>query len=547
MDMSEIDYAALLAQSTDLTCALGAEGQVLEANAAFMAALGSDDGTLVGAPFADLLHPDDAVQCREALATPGACSFLARLQAGATVRLAWRLTPWVDGCRLCVSPSVLESSQATSVLLAQLARHVPGVIYQYRIRADGSSHFPYVSKRFEELFGLPPSMVKDDASPVFARAHPDDLPHIMDSIERASHSQQPWHCQYRYYLPDGRLRWHEGNATLTHQIDGSRLYYGYISDITERHVLERALEEERLRLSNILEGTHAGSWEWNVQTGELVINARWAEIVGYSLAELEPISFASWERLVHPDDLARAFECLNAHFNGKHEFYSLEFRMRHRDGQWVWVLAHGKVFRWTSDRRPLMMAGIHQEIGDRKDAEAALRRLATTDCLTGLWNRRYFMQQLEQAFERYQRYGQSAAVILLDIDHFKKVNDIHGHAAGDCVIQYTADVLTDWCRNLDIPARIGGEEFALLLTDTGEDGGCALAERIRHALEVLEVPFDDISLRMTASFGISAMAKGDVSHEQCMRRADRALYAAKHGGRNQVKVAREPASGKEDA
>ncbi|MAX32896.1 MAG: hypothetical protein CME72_07525 [Halomonadaceae bacterium] len=547
MDMSKIDYAALLAQSTDLICVLGAEGQVLEANPAFMMALGRDKDALVGAPFVDLLHADEAVACREALVSVEACSFLARLRAGSAVRLSWRLTPWVDGCRLCVSPPVIESSQATSVLLTQLARHVPGVIYQYRIRADGSSHFPYVSERFEELFGLPSSVVKEDASPVFARAHPDDLPQIMDSIERAFDSEAPWHCQYRYYLPDGRMRWHEGNATLTYQVDGSRLCYGYISDITERHVLERALEEERQRLSNILKGTHAGSWEWNVQTGELLINERWAEIVGYSLAELEPISAATWERLVHPDDLARAFECLNAHFHGKQEFYSLEFRMRHREGQWVWVLAHGKVFRWTSDRRPLMMAGIHQEIGDRKNAEAALRRLATTDSLTGLWNRRHFMQHLEQAFVRYKRYGQSAAVILLDIDHFKKVNDVHGHAAGDSVIQHTAYVLTDWCRNLDIPARIGGEEFALLLTDTGEDGGYALAERIRHALEALEVPFDDIALRMTASFGVSAMSKEDASHEQCMRRADRALYAAKHGGRNQVKVDKQRASGTEDA
>ncbi|WP_458524493.1 diguanylate cyclase [Onishia taeanensis] len=544
--MSDIDYAALLAQSTDPICALGAEGELLEANSAFMAALGSVGDRVVGRSFVDLLHREDALQGREALSNAGDASLQARLCGSGTALFAWRLTSVVDGRRLCLGQPVAEA-QAANTPLARLVRHVPGVIYQYRIRPDGSSHFPYASARFEELFDLPPAAVRDDAAPLFARAHPDDLPEIIASIDQAARTLAPWHCKYRYCHPDGRLRWHEGNATLERQADDSLLCHGYITDITERHELEQALEEERLRLSNILEGTHAGAWEWNVATGEVIVNARWAEMLGYSLAELEPISSTTWEQLVHPDDLPRAFEQLNAHFQGKHDFYEAELRMRHRDGHWGWVLAHGKVFRWTTDNRPLMMAGIHQEISDRKDAEAALRRLATTDPLTGLWNRRHFLQHLEQAFERYKRYGQASAVILLDIDHFKCVNDTYGHAAGDRVIQYTAEVLTAWCRTLDVPARIGGEEFALLLTDTGEAGAHALAERIRHALEVLEVPYDEISLRMTASFGIAVMAPGDLRYEECMRRADRALYAAKSGGRNRVEVAAAWSTGKEDA
>ncbi|WP_192036088.1 sensor domain-containing diguanylate cyclase [Halomonas sp. YLGW01] len=537
--MSEIDVAALLAKSSDPTCVLGAEDEILEVNRALADALGQSADSLRGQAFVSLLAPEDREAGRAALVAAGAVSLRARLGAAgdACLEVTWRLTPRLDGQRLCLGQPVIAAPQAIDPLLGQLARHVPGVIYQYRIRPDGSSHFPYVSARFEELFDLPAAAVRDDAASLFARAHPEDLPRIVESIDQAARALTPWHCRYRYCRPDGRVRWHEGNATLERQADGSLLCHGYITDITARHELEAALEEERLRLSNILEGTHAGAWEWDVVTGEMHVNARWAEMLGHALAELEPVSFATFEERVHPEDMAQVRRRLEAHFSGARDFYEVELRMHHRDGHWVWVLAHGKVFRWSEQGRPLMMAGIHQEIGDRKDAEAALKRLATTDPLTGLWNRRHFLQQLGQAFDRCQRYGRISSVILVDIDHFKRINDSHGHEAGDRVIQCTAEVLSAWCRHLDVPARIGGEEFALLLTDTDERGAHALAERIRHALQAMAVTYGDASLHLTASLGIAAMGVGDRHHEDCMRQADRALYAAKNGGRNRVEVA----------
>lgn len=126
------------------------------------------------------------------------------------------------------------------------------------------------------------------------------------------------------------------------------------------------LEQQRRRLQDILEGTHVGTWEWYPQTGQVVFNERWAEIVGYTLAELSPVSIQTWMDLAHPDDLERSGSLLNAHFKGEIPYYECEARMRHKAGHWVWVLDRGKVSRWSADGKPLLMSGTHQDISQRK-------------------------------------------------------------------------------------------------------------------------------------------------------------------------------------
>lgn len=143
-------------------------------------------------------------------------------------------------------------------------------------------------------------------------------------------------------------------------------------DISARKKAEEALAHERQRLDSILKGTNAGTWEWNVQTGEVVFNERWAEIIGYTLAELAPVSIATWTNLAHPDDLKTSDALLERHFKGELPYYEFEIRMRHKDGRWIWVLDRGKVSSWTPDGKPLIMSGTHQDITARKQAEEKL-------------------------------------------------------------------------------------------------------------------------------------------------------------------------------
>lgn len=134
-----------------------------------------------------------------------------------------------------------------------------------------------------------------------------------------------------------------------------------------------SLHREGSRLQSVLEGTNVGTWEWNVQTGETLFNERWAEIVGYTLAELEPISFNTWLSLLHPDDHEISGKCLEAHFSDPASYYDCEVRMRHKDGHWVWVQDRGKVAVWDGDGKPLIMSGTHQDISRRKQTEEQLQ------------------------------------------------------------------------------------------------------------------------------------------------------------------------------
>lgn len=136
---------------------------------------------------------------------------------------------------------------------------------------------------------------------------------------------------------------------------------------------QRHYEKDFRRLANIIEGARIGTWEWNVQTGETVFNEMWADFVGYTLDELEPVSIDTWIKLAHPEDLKRSEELLRQHFAGESPWYDSRCRMRHKDGHWIWVHDRGKVISQTADGQPLMMFGTHTDITDIMRSEQALR------------------------------------------------------------------------------------------------------------------------------------------------------------------------------
>ncbi|MFQ6614525.1 MAG: PAS domain-containing protein, partial [Fidelibacterota bacterium] len=182
----------------------------------------------------------------------------------------------------------------------------------------------------------------------------------------------------RFKVPATRKKgWFVSTYTPRRGVDGNiEGVVVLVKDITDRKKADRNLALQRKKLADILEGTNAGTWEWNVQTGELVLNERWAEIIGYTLKELEPVDINTWINNVHPADLPKAQAMLEKHFSKELDYYDVEFRQPHKNGSWVWVNARGKVIEWTKDGKPLRMSGTHLDITDRKEKEKEISMLA---------------------------------------------------------------------------------------------------------------------------------------------------------------------------
>ncbi|EME70184.1 GGDEF domain-containing protein [Paramagnetospirillum caucaseum] len=188
------------------------------------------------------------------------------------------------------------------------------------------------------------------------------------------------------------------------------------------------------------------------------------------------------------------------------------------------------------DKRPEGVIGVMLDITDRKRMEAELRRLATTDVLTGAFNRRHFMELAGAEVDRARRHGRPLVALMLDIDHFKRVNDTYGHPVGDVAIKALSDTCAQVIRHEDVLGRLGGEEFAIVLTETDLDGALQVAERLRQAIAAIRIPVEAGTVAFTISIGTAERLETDSTIDAMLSRADMALYAAKRSGRNRVAV-----------
>jgi diguanylate cyclase (GGDEF)-like protein/PAS domain S-box-containing protein len=306
--------------------------------------------------------------------------------------------------------------------------------------------------------------------------------------------------------------------------------------LSERALLHDA-DEQRRRLENILTGTDAGTWEWNVQTGEVVFNERWAQIAGYTLEELAPVSLDTWTELVHPDDLEESERRLQEHFEGKREYYSLEARLRHKSGEWSWVRDHGRVAVWDEQGKPLKMFGTHIDITDMKRTEEQLREASIRDPLTGIFNRGHLFEILEARIAKCRRGAAQIAVAVIDLDHFKAVNDQHGHLAGDDVLKGVAGLIAGKLRPYDSVGRYGGEEFAIVFDDIDRHTASDIVERMCSAMHEHTWSFNQKTITMTFSCGITDSQEFEpsaLSPALLIERADGRMYEAKATGRDRI-------------
>jgi diguanylate cyclase (GGDEF)-like protein/PAS domain S-box-containing protein len=297
----------------------------------------------------------------------------------------------------------------------------------------------------------------------------------------------------------------------------------------------RALRESEERLRAALDGSSVALWDTDLRTGRVYLSEAWSAIVGAPRAETITTTDALLA-LLHPDDVEPVKRVSREALKGERAAYVVEHRARSALGEWKWILSRGRVTeRDPASGRALRMIGTNVDITERKRIEEALQSVAQSDPLTGVANRTALMDRLGLALVRARRNASQAAVLYLDIDRFKQVNDSLGHAAGDALLRAFAERLAGCVRASDTIARLGGDEFVVLLEDLKDAGSTVrVAEKILDAMRA-PVRLESHDILVTTSIGIAQGAPED--GDALLRRADQALYAAKAGGRNTFRVA----------
>ena len=292
---------------------------------------------------------------------------------------------------------------------------------------------------------------------------------------------------------------------------------------------ERFLDENISKKNNFTAG----------QIYKTVFNQRWAEIMGYRLEEFGETTIKTWENFIHPDDLKISKMLLQKHFSGESDYYSYECRVKHKDGNWRWILDSGRVVEWDKDGLPLIMFGTHQDITEKKILENKIRENSIRDPLTQIYNRRYVFDRMTAIVAEYIRNGYMFSVAIIDIDYFKLINDKYGHQAGDQVLIEFTQIISNGLRPYDILGRYGGEEFIIVSVNTTSEHLKIAIERILEKIRKIEINYKGNKINFTFSTGIADgndFIEEDLTVDRAVELADRRLYKAKQKGRNRIEI-----------
>jgi len=340
-----------------------------------------------------------------------------------------------------------------------------------------------------------------------------------------------------YWRRDGSEFW--GNLTGAALLDENGRatgLVGNIADIDSRKRAEQELAASQERFERLARTVPCVLYDYlylpDGASRFLYLNSRCEEVFEQP-AEVLLKDTRQLFQMVHPEDLDRllAEEC---RANREGDIFDCEIRFICPSGavKWLHLSARPNVIE---PGQSAVWSGFMLDITETKHLEAELRQLATTDPLTGLANRSHFLRLVDQEMARFHRFSRRSAVLMLDLDYFKHINDTHGHAVGDGVLRDFSRRIGELLRNhVDLFGRLGGEEFCILSPDTDLAGGKALGERLCKAIAAQPALVDGLSIPYTVSIGVTEFRLGDKVFEPILARADGALYQAKRYGRNQV-------------
>ena len=303
-------------------------------------------------------------------------------------------------------------------------------------------------------------------------------------------------------------------------------------DFTESKRTEEALRQSEERFRQAMDATSDGVWDWNIGDDSEYFSPSYYRMLGYEPGEF-PMTRAAWTQRIHADDLARVRACNQECIDNDRPQFEVEYRMLTKSGTWKWVLCRGKVMARDAQGHATRIVGTNVDITERKETELQINFLAYHDQLTGLPNRTLFFDRFSQAISMAKRNGKRVALLFLDLDGFKPVNDQYGHDAGDAVLKIVADRLLSSVRAVDTVARLGGDEFAIILgqLEVPEEARHAAGKLLTSVAQAMSIG-EGMEVGVRASIGIGIFPDNGSEMDVLLGKADRAMYLSKESGRD---------------
>lgn len=295
-------------------------------------------------------------------------------------------------------------------------------------------------------------------------------------------------------------------------------------------LLEAKLKNENdFLILNFPWAGNLGQWVWHYDRNVVFFNDKKATQIGYDPASIGSIGFEFFTSKLHPEDYDRVMENMKNHLSGVTPAYEVEYRIRHRDGHYIWYYDRGTVTKRDQHGHPVLIEGIVFDISESKKLEASLLKMAQTDSLTGVYNRRMFFNDLHQQIQNNLKQQIPFSLIMLDIDYFKQINDTYGHLVGDKVLVELVKRISNHDKTTDRIYRYGGDEFFVLLPGSPLEEAQAIALRLHQSLTKEAMP---VVGEISISMGVAEYHQE--TDDAFLKMIDDRLYQAKHEGRNRI-------------
>ncbi|MDR6583409.1 MULTISPECIES: putative bifunctional diguanylate cyclase/phosphodiesterase [Herbaspirillum] len=415
-------------------------------------------------------------------------------------------------------------------LLETLLANLDGMVY--RCRDDAYWTLEFVSDGCQALTGYAPGdLLLNSRLSFLELTHPDDRDMVRAHIETCLRERRRIDIEYRIVHADGSLRWvWERGVGLYNAAGKVEALEGFLQDVTERKEAAQALQEAERRYRSIFENAIEGVFQTTPDGTYIAVNPALARIYGYHSPEdlIVGLRDISHQLYVEPERRTEFMRLMEQHGSVS----NFESRVYRRDGDIIWISENARAVYDDADKL-ICYEGTVEAITERKLYEAEMRHQATHDALTGLPNRNMLHEHLQRAIQVARQKGGLTAVVFVDLDQFKFINDSLGHQVGDELLKTVAQRLQACLRDTDMVARQGGDEFVLVLQNqTGGEQG--IAEVMQRILAAVARPWQagDREFQVTASIGVSRYPADGKDVETLLKQADSAMYRAKEQGRN---------------